>query len=85
MYIKYACTCQTCLLHKRPVFGAGLRPVFRSALGLGFLVKCDHGDFFESYQPSNGEPILNPGFQNWNFLVLIMIAWLEGRETVREL
>ena len=38
----------------------------------------------EYYQPENGEPILNRGFQNWNFLVLNMIAWLEGRPVVAE-
>jgi hypothetical protein len=37
----------------------------------------------EYYEPENGEPVLNPGFQNWNYLVLNMIAWLEG-ETVME-
>lgn len=38
----------------------------------------------EYYQPENGEPILNRGFQNWNYLVLNMIAWLEGRKVVSE-
>jgi putative isomerase len=38
----------------------------------------------EYYQPSNAEPILNPGFQNWNHLVLNMIAWYEGRGAVTE-
>ena len=33
----------------------------------------------EYYQPENGEPILNPGFQNWNYLVMNMLAWLENR------
>jgi putative isomerase len=38
----------------------------------------------EYYEPENGEPILNRGFQNWNFLVLNMIAWLEGRAVITE-
>jgi mannosylglycerate hydrolase MGH1-like protein len=38
----------------------------------------------EYYQPDNGEPILNPGFQNWNYLVMNMIAWLEGQPIVSE-
>jgi putative isomerase len=38
----------------------------------------------EYYQPDGAEPILNPGFQNWNHLVLNMIAWFEGREAVTE-
>lgn len=42
------------------------------------------GALHEYYQPENGEPILNRGFQNWNYLVLNMTAWLEGRPTVEE-
>ena len=42
------------------------------------------GAMHEYYQPENGEPILNRGFQNWNYLVLNMIAWLEGKEVVAE-
>ena len=38
----------------------------------------------EYYHPDTGEPIMTKGFQNWNFLVLNMIAWLEGRATVTE-
>lgn len=42
------------------------------------------GALHEYYLPENGEPVLNKGFQNWNFLVLNMIAWLEGRPTISE-
>jgi putative isomerase len=28
--------------------------------------------------------VLNKGFQNWNYLVLNMAAWYEGKERVRE-
>jgi len=42
------------------------------------------GTLHEYYQPENGEPILNPGFQNWNYLVLNMLAWMEKREVVEE-
>ncbi len=42
------------------------------------------GALHEYYQPDNGEPILNRGFQNWNYLVLNMIAWLEGKPVVTE-
>ena len=38
----------------------------------------------EYYNPDTGAPIMNPGFQNWNYLVLNMVAWLEGRNVVRE-
>jgi putative isomerase len=33
----------------------------------------------EFYHPDTGEPIMTPGFQNWNYLVLNMIAYLEGQ------
>jgi putative isomerase len=42
------------------------------------------GALHEYYQPENGEPILNRGFQNWNYLVLNMIAWLENKPTIVE-
>lgn len=42
------------------------------------------GALHEYYEPENGEPILNKGFQNWNFLVLNMIDWLEGKPVVSE-
>jgi putative isomerase len=42
------------------------------------------GALHEYYQPDNGEPILNRGFQNWNYLVLNMAAWLEDRPCVTE-
>jgi putative isomerase len=42
------------------------------------------GGMHEYYQPENGEPILNLGFQNWNYLVLNMIAWLEGEKVITE-
>jgi putative isomerase len=42
------------------------------------------GALHEYYQPENGEPMLNRGFQNWNYLVLNMIAWLEDKPTVAE-
>jgi len=43
-----------------------------------------HGGLHEYYQPENGEPILNLGFQNWNYLVLNMIAWLNDEPVVEE-
>ena len=42
------------------------------------------GALHEYYQPENGEPILNRGFQNWNYLVLNMIAWLEDKPSITE-
>lgn len=43
-----------------------------------------HGCLHEYYDPDTGAPIMTPGFQNWNYLVLNMIAHLEGRRVVTE-
>lgn len=42
------------------------------------------GALHEYYLPDNGEPVLNKGFQNWNFLVLNMAAWIDGKPVVAE-
>ncbi len=42
------------------------------------------GALHEYYLPDNGEPVLNKGFQNWNFLVLNMAAWLDNMPVVTE-
>lgn len=42
------------------------------------------GCLHEFYHPDNGEPIMTRNFQNWNFLVLQMIASLEGRPVATE-
>lgn len=42
------------------------------------------GAMHEYYEPETGEPILNRGFQNWNYLVLNMINWYEGKEAIKE-
>ncbi len=42
------------------------------------------GALHEYYLPDNGEPVLNKGFQNWNFLVLNMAAWLDGKQMMTE-
>jgi putative isomerase len=42
------------------------------------------GALHEYYLPDNGEPVLNKGFQNWNFLVLNMAAWLDKKRVVTE-
>lgn len=44
-----------------------------------------NGCFHEYYDPDLGEPIINPGFQNWNWLVLNMMAWYEGRPQAIEI
>jgi putative isomerase len=42
------------------------------------------GSLHEYYEPDTGTPVLNPGFQDWNYLVANMLAWLEGREVISE-
>ena len=43
-----------------------------------------NGSLHEYYNPDSGEAIMTKGFQNWNFLVLNMTAYLEGRPVVAE-
>lgn len=43
-----------------------------------------NGSLHEYYHPDTGEPIITHGFQNWNFLVLNLIAHLEGRPAIAE-
>ncbi|MEN3323157.1 trehalase family glycosidase [Mariniflexile soesokkakense] len=43
-----------------------------------------NGALHEYYEPETGEPLLNKGFQNWNYLVLNMIAWMENKQVVEE-
>lgn len=40
------------------------------------------GALHEYYDPDSGEPIINEGFQNWNYLVLNMIDYLDGKACV---
>jgi len=42
------------------------------------------GALHEYYDPDTGAPIMNKGFQNWNYLVLNMIDQLSGQKTVEE-
>lgn len=43
-----------------------------------------YGALHEYYEPDSGSPVLNKGFQNWNYLVLNMIAWLKKGTLVEE-
>jgi hypothetical protein len=43
-----------------------------------------YGALHEYYDPESGEPMLNKGFQNWNYLVMNMSAWLEGKPVIKE-
>ena len=42
------------------------------------------GELHEYYHPETGEPIMNPGFQNWNLLSINMGEWLNGNNPVCE-
>lgn len=83
-----------------PIWGISNYMTFRGLVNYGFdkeakdlaaktIILFGHdfekeGALHEYYNPDTGEPIINKGFQNWNFLVLNMIAWLDGRSTVTE-
>jgi len=83
-----------------PVWGISNYMVWRGLLNYGFRNDAEElatktvqlfgrdlerfGALHEYYQPDNGEPILNRGFQNWNYLVLNMIEWLKGGTPVAE-
>jgi putative isomerase len=83
-----------------PIWGVSNYMVFRGLVNYGFekdarelaekTIRLFGRDFerfgalHEYYLPDNGEPVLNKGFQNWNYLVLNMAAWYEGREVVAE-
>jgi Mannosylglycerate hydrolase MGH1-like glycoside hydrolase domain len=83
-----------------PIWGISNYMVWRGLLNYGFRDDAEElatktvqlfgrdlerfGTLHEYYQPENGEPILNPGFQNWNYLVLNMVEWLKGREPIAE-
>ena len=38
------------------------------------------GELHEYYDPESGEPINNPGFQNWNLLSIKMGIWLNNQQ-----
>ena len=43
-----------------------------------------NGILHEYYLPESGEPVMNPGFEDWNYLVLNMIAWYQDKPVVGE-
>ncbi len=42
------------------------------------------GEMHEYYHCDTGDGIHNQGFQSWNLLINNMIAWLEGKEAIKE-
>jgi hypothetical protein len=83
-----------------PVWGISNYMVFKGLVKYGYTLEAKelatktirlfgkdfekNGALHEYYEPETGEPLLNKGFQNWNYLVLNMTAWLEGRYVVEE-
>jgi putative isomerase len=83
-----------------PIWGVSNYLVFRGLVDYGYEAEARElvrktillfgrdferfGALHEYYLPETGEPVLNKGFQNWNYLILNMAAWYEGRPFVRE-
>jgi len=83
-----------------PVWGISNYLVFRGLVKYGFQKEAhelaaktillfgrdyrDNGALHEYYEPDTGQPVLNKGFQNWNYLVLNMIAWHNGNTVIEE-
>ncbi|WP_433088717.1 MGH1-like glycoside hydrolase domain-containing protein [Dactylosporangium sp. CA-052675] len=83
-----------------PVWGISNYMVFRGLVRYGFVDDArdlaektvrlfgqdlqTNGCLHEFYHPDSGEPIMTRNFQNWNFLVLQMIAFLAGRPMATE-
>lgn len=83
-----------------PVWGISNYMVFRGLVGYGFeneardlaaktivLFGKDFerfGALHEYYEPETGEALLNKGFQNWNYLVLNMCAYMEEKKVIEE-
>lgn len=83
-----------------PIWGISNYLVFRGLVKYGFTTEAkalaaktislfgkdyqENGALHEYYEPDTGQPVLNKGFQNWNYLVLNMLDWYEGKKTIEE-
>ena len=83
-----------------PIWGIANYMVFKGLVKYGFLDEAKElgqktvklfeddisksGELHEYYDPESGEPIMNPGFQNWNLLSINIKAWLDGENVVEE-
>ena len=83
-----------------PIWGISNYIVFKSMVDYGFENEAKemaektiilfgkdfekNGALHEYYLPDSGTPVLNKGFQNWNYLVVNMAAWLDGNKVVTE-
>ena len=83
-----------------PIWGISNYMVFKGLVKYGFIDEAKEmaektirlfgedimrqGCMSEYYDPETGASVSKPGFQNWNLLVLNMMAWLDGEEVVEE-
>ncbi|MBQ2986686.1 MAG: hypothetical protein IJE23_04310 [Tyzzerella sp.] len=83
-----------------PVWGISNYMVFKGLVKYGFFDEAKElaektirmfekdlencGEIHEYYDPEDGTPIMNSGFQNWNLLSINMKAWLMGKNVVEE-
>ena len=83
-----------------PIWGISNYIVFRSLINYGYYEEAteiagktitlfgkdfeENGALHEYYLPDSGMPVLNKGFQNWNYLVINMAAWLDSKKVYSE-
>lgn len=83
-----------------PVWGVSNYLVFRGLIKYGYISVAndlaektvnllemdiaDCGDLHEYYDPEDGHPVMNKGFQSWNLLAVNLKAWLSGEQIVTE-
>ncbi|WP_183580868.1 MGH1-like glycoside hydrolase domain-containing protein [Mucilaginibacter sp. X5P1] len=83
-----------------PIWGISNYMIYRGLLNYGFKTEAwemayktimlfgkdyeKNGALHEYYEPDTGAPILNKGFQNWNYLVMNMIDWVNGKQVIEE-
>jgi putative isomerase len=83
-----------------PIWGISNYLTFRGLVKYGFTQEArtlaaktillfgqdyqQNGALHEYYEPDSGQPVLNKGFQNWNYLVLNMIDWYNGDNVIEE-
>ena len=83
-----------------PIWGISNYLTFRALVKYGFTAEANDladktiqlfGQDYEKthtlheyYNPDTGAPIINPNFQNWNYLVTNILAWKQHRPTIQE-
>ncbi|MFC5283567.1 MGH1-like glycoside hydrolase domain-containing protein [Pedobacter alpinus] len=83
-----------------PIWGVSNYMVYSGLVKYGFQAEAEdmafktislfgkdiekNGALHEYYEPETGEPVLNRGFQNWNYLVMNMINGVTGKPVIKE-